>query len=179
MPKAPLKLPTGEEIEVISVVGHGGTVSSYYNGIRRGWINEQSNIAQQYRLLVPELVKNLIAGVEESGIEFDAVLIPPSSRPDAVPFKNAITTRWPTARDITSTFDRSGVTKAADPHGSEIMVNELMHAPDGKENDIKSLLIVDESVAEGKTAAAIVHHLRAAGMPKETKVTLAVCCRMK
>ena len=47
-----------------------------------------------------------------------------------------------------------------------------MHSPDGKNNDIKSLLIVDESVAEGMTDAAIMDHLRVADTPKETKVTL-------
>jgi uracil phosphoribosyltransferase len=96
-----------------------------------------------------------------------------------VPFKNAVTTRWPKAQDITATFDRQGVTKAADAGGVDVMVKELKHKPDGQERAIKSLLIVDESVAEGKTAAAIIEHLRAAGMPKEAKVTLAVCCRMK
>jgi adenine/guanine phosphoribosyltransferase-like PRPP-binding protein len=91
----------------------------------------------------------------------------------------AIVQRWPNARAITSTFDRKGVTKSGDPGHVSVMVSELIHTPDGKERDIKSLLIVDESVGEGKTAAAILELLRKAGMSPEAKITLAVCCRMK
>ncbi len=78
-----------------------------------------------------------------------------------------------------SCFKRRGDTKSADPGDLSAMVKELVYTPYGEEKDIKSVLIVDESVGEGKTAAAILEHLRAAGLPKGTKVTLAVCCRMK
>jgi hypothetical protein len=100
-----------------------------------------------------------VASVEASGIEFDTVVLAPSSRHDAVPFMTAIATRWPNARGITSSFNRQGVAKAANPGGPEVMGKELVHPPDGKEKEIRSLLIVDESVGEGKTAA-IIGHLR-------------------
>ena len=174
-----LTLPNGEQFDVLHSVPHGGTVSNYYNGIRRGWITEDHPTAKEYRRLLPSLMATLVASIEASGIEFDTVVLAPSSRRDAVPFMAAIVQRWPNARDIMSTFGRQGVAKAADPGGAEVMGKELVHTPDGKEKDIKSLLIVDESVAEGKTAAAIIEHLRAAGMSKDVKVTLAVCCRMK
>lgn len=174
-----LVLPTGEEIEVIYVTPHGGTVSNYYNGIRRGWITEDHPVAKEYRRLLPRLMVTLVAAIEASGIQFDTVVMAPSSRKDAVPFMAAIVQRWPKARDITSTFVRQGVAKAGDPGGAEVIAKEIVHSPDGRAKDIKSLLIVDEAVAEGKTATAIIERLRAAGMPKEAKVTIAVCCRMK
>lgn len=179
MPQANLKLPTGEEINTINVVGHGGKVSSYYNGIRRGWINEDSNIATEYRSLLPKLVAEIVAEIEKAGSEFDAIVIPPSSRQDAEPFKQAVMARWPKARDLSPCFERHGKIKLADPGDVGAMVKEFVYASNGEEKDIESLLIVDESVGEGKTAAAIIEHLRAAGLSKDSKVTLAVCCRMK
>ncbi|MDW9788519.1 hypothetical protein GOB29_28740 [Sinorhizobium meliloti] len=179
MPRTNFKLPTGEEIDTLNVIGHGGTVSNYYNGIRRGWISEDSNTAEDYRRLLPKLVSSIVAEIEKAGIEFDAIVAPPSSRQDTEPFKQAVMARWPKARDLSPSFKRHGVAKSADPGDVSAMVKEVVYTPDGKQKDIKSVLIVDESVGEGKTAAAILEHLRAAGLPRDTKVTLAVCCRMK
>src|SRR3712207_2681789 len=98
MPQSNIKLPTGEEIDIINVVGHGGTVSKYYNGIRRGWIDEDASIARDYRSILPKLVAGIVAGIEKAGTEFDAIVVPPSSRQDAEPFKQAVMARWRKAR---------------------------------------------------------------------------------
>jgi hypothetical protein len=179
VPRANLKLPTGEEIDTINVVGHGGRVSQYYNGIRRGWISEDSYIAEDYRQLLPKLVSSIVAEIEKADIEFDVIVVPRSSRQDTDPFKLSVMARWSKARDLSPSFNRRGVTKSADPGDVSDTVKEFIYSPDGKEKDIKSLLIIDESVGEGKTAAAILEHLRVAGLRRDAKVTLAVCCRMK
>ena len=40
--------------------------------------------------------------------------------------------------------------------------------------EFKSLVIVDESLASGRTVAAMLHHLRQAGLPKDCVVYVAV-----
>ena len=59
------------------------------------------------------------------------------------------------------------------------MIEELDYEADGKEHEIKSLLIVDETVADGKTAAAMLHHLRMHGLSEGAEVTLVAWAKVK
>lgn len=91
---------------------------------------------------------------------------------------NAVRAKWPKARDITRNFAK-GTVKAGDDSALQSLIASMSYMPDGKEEEVDSLLIVDESVSTGKTAAAMIEHLKAAGMLPETPVTLAVCCKMR
>ena len=46
-----------------------------------------------------------------------------------------------------------------------MILQDLDYVQDGAEKDIKSLVVVDEIVADGKTAAAMQNHLRIHGLP--------------
>lgn len=176
MPYATLVLPNGLTIRLVYVVEHGGIVSSYYNGIRRAWIKEDSETALQYHSKLPELIEAMMAALD--GLEFDTIAMAPSSRSDAVPFAKAVTERWPDARDITAHFSKRSK-KAADDGDLKSMMSSIGYTADDKEELIRSLLIVDESIATGKTAAAMIERLKVAGMGENIDVTLVACCWMK
>jgi predicted phosphoribosyltransferase len=125
---------------------------------------------------LPELIEAMMAALD--GLEFDTIAMAPSSRSDAVPFTKAVTERWPDARDITDHFSK-GSTKAADDGDLRSLVSSMGYTADDKEELIGSLLIVDESIATGKTAAAMIERLKAAGMGENVDVTLVACCWMK
>ncbi len=93
-------------------------------------------------------------------------------------YQQAIHGQWP-VRDISANFSRaSGVRAAAKAVTPAALTEALSYCPDGQEHTIRSLLFLDESIAEGKTAAAVLHHLRAHGMPTDATVTLAACVSM-
>ena len=104
---------------------------------------------------------------------FDAVVSPPSSRRDIDAYRRAILTRAPVR--VLSGFTRKGKVKAGD-RGSTLadVIDEFVYVPNGQEREIFSLIIIDESVAEGKTAAALLEHLKRHGLPDEAEVVLAV-----
>jgi hypothetical protein len=176
MPVTTFTLPNGQIIRLLYVVMNGGDVSRYYNGIRRGWIKEQSGVAVNYHRILPELIEATVTNM--AGLEFDTIALVPSSRSDAVPFMRAVAERWPQARNITDNF-RKGATKAADGGDLEVLKSSISYDADGKEHAIRSLLIVDESVASGKTSAAMIEHLKAAGMGEDVDVSLSACCWMQ
>lgn len=53
------------------------------------------------------------------------------------------------------------------------MVEEFIYTATGVERDIRGLMILDESIAHGKTAGAILEHLKRNGLPDEVPVALA------
>lgn len=55
------------------------------------------------------------------------------------------------------------------------MIEEFIYEARGKEPSIRSLLVIDESFASGKSVAALLHHLREAGLPTDAEITIAVC----
>lgn len=98
---------------------------------------------------------------------------PPSSRDDAQPYLEAILERMKTA-PLKGTFSRKGKKKATDAGTVEEMVEEFDYKAGGDETDLKSVIIVDETLATGKTIAATLKHLRNAGMPQGCRIAIAV-----
>ncbi|MER9185924.1 phosphoribosyltransferase [Mesorhizobium australicum] len=109
----------------------------------------------------------------ELGLQFDAIVRVPSSRNDNLALYGACLANWPDAEDLSRRLSRAGRVKAADAGTVADMVAELVYAPGGNENEIRSLLIVDESSSTGKTAAAVLDILQANGVPAYVEVTLA------
>ena len=138
-----------------------------------GFAEKGSFLATAYHNQEPCFAQFLATEVVKEGRTFDAVVSPPSSRNDIDAYRNAILTLAP-AR-VLSGFTRKGKVKAGDS-GSSLadMIDEFNYAPDGQEREILSLLIVDEIIAEGKTAAALLEHLKRHGLPNEAEVILAV-----
>jgi hypothetical protein len=178
MPKDEFTLPTGEKVTLIYGAKHPGKGTTYLNFVRMGPVDEQSNIALQYHAMEPHYARELAGQVEREVPDFDAVVSPPSSRPDANKYREAVL-RSRNVRDLTFHFSRKGKVKVGHKDTTlEQAIDEINYAPDRMESNIKSLLIIDESIASGKTVAAILHHMREAGLPKGCKVTVVAWARV-
>lgn len=166
------ELPTGEKVSVIflrQLPDLGELI--YLQSIRSGRVDEDSLIARIYRNLLVRFAMLLAAEVK-ARISFDAVVSPPSSRTDADPYREAIL-RDAKCLDLSPRFSRIGKTRAATAKSLEEVFAEFQYKPAGDEGSIKSLLIVDDSVASGSTIAALLHHLRKAGLPSNSVITAA------
>lgn len=176
MPTVTLTTPTGEIIKVIHATGSKGAAGKYFNAKRFGL--NVPNIAADYEKLIPALQGELIAEIEASGIDFDTVVRAPSSGADGEPYYEAILSRWP-VRDLTLNFGPKGAARAARCETSVAdMVEAFPYTRDDRESAIRSVLIIDESVATGKTASAIIQRLVEGGVPKDAKFTIAACAKM-
>jgi uracil phosphoribosyltransferase len=77
-------------------------------------------------------------------------------------------------RDLTARFSRNGKIRAAAASSVEEVRDEFNYQSVGDESEIKSLLIIDESLASGRTVAAVLDHLRSVGLPKDCIIYVAV-----
>lgn len=172
-----ITLPTAETITVLHATDKNGAAGSYFNGKRLGMT--MPTTVQLYRAMLPKLQNALVQQIEASGVQFDAIVCPPSSGNDAQPYREAILSRWPVI-DLTDTFTRLGKLKAQrlETTVDDLVEREFVHAPNGNELSIKSILIIDEAIATGKSAAAMIELLRRAGMPADAQVSIAVCSKM-
>lgn len=68
---------------------------------------------------------------------------------------------------------RSNGIKAISANSLASIIREFQYQPDGTENSIKSLLILDDIIGTGRTSLAMLYHLCKAGLSKNCQVTLA------
>jgi hypothetical protein len=177
MPKEEFTLPTGETVSLIYGAKHPGKGTTYLNAVRMGPVDEQSGMAVEYHGMARAYSWELAAQVKDEVPDFDAVVSPPSSRQDAHPYREAVL-RERSARDLTPNFSRKGEVKIGHNDTTlEQAIDELIYTRNDTESGIKSLVIVDESIASGKTVAAILYHMRKAGLPDGCKVTVAAWAR--
>ena len=176
MPTIVLTLPTKETVRAFHATNSEGVAAAYFNGKRMGFNGARSK--EQYESQIPTLQAALVNEINLSGMTFDAVVCAPSKDTDVIPYFRAVLERLP-LRDISKNLTRKEEKKASRPETTvDDMIEEFVYTPDGREPNIRSILIVDESVATGKTIAAILHHLRAAGLPEDAKIAVAACVKM-
>ena len=180
MPIAQFTLPTDERISLAYLRRWprlGDMI--YLQGVRSGRLPENSLTARQYRAMVPfyaTRLANLATGNDAP--RFDATVSPPSARDDANPYRNEVLGRRQGLLDLTSRFSRRGRLRAANTVSIDEMRNEFVYRPVGDEGRINSLLIVDESLASGRTVAALLAHLRGAGLPGNCIICVAVAAHL-
>lgn len=173
------ELPTAEKVRLIYGQKHPGNGTTYLNAVRLRNIGDDHDLAREYRAMLPTFTRNLAELVKSEATHFDAVVSPPSSRADARPFREAILGNTG-AIDLTRGFSRHGVVKMADPTTSvQQAIDEFCYSAQGCEASITSILMVDESIASGKTIAAVLHHLRQAGLSANCTVQVAAWARFK
>ena len=179
MPKDNLKLPTGQTVPLIYGAKHPGKGTTYLNAVRMTSVDEKSLMAVEYHAMENSYAQELAVQVMFEVPDFDAVLSPPSSRPqDAKTYRDAVL-RDQSVPDLTFDFRRRGKIKVGhNDTNLEQAIGEMIYTSSGIESDIKSLLIIDESVASGKTIAAVLHHMRKAGLPKDCVVTVVAWARI-
>jgi hypothetical protein len=176
VPIEDFKLPTGDVVELVYVAGANGGAGTYFNAKRRGKLTDGIEAPYQAKLW---LYKNsLVKELENLGVKFDAIASPKSDHLDAEPYRQAVLNGC-SVLDLTENFTRTGEKKAADTSTTlDDMMSEIVYAADGVESKLRSVLIVDDSIASGKTAAAMITKLRDAGLPPDARVVIAVCAKM-
>lgn len=173
MPTEEFKLPNGERVRLVYGDAYPNTPTLYLQGIRSGSVSEDRNVALMYHAMERIYACRLADAVLAEVGHVDAILTPPSSRADAEPYRDAISMRLQ-ARDLTDRFDRKGIVRASEAASLDDLVAEFIYEPDGDEGDIKTLLIIDESIASGKTVASLLTHLRLSGLSIDCRVMVAV-----
>ncbi|MCH4561084.1 phosphoribosyltransferase [Mesorhizobium jarvisii] len=177
MPKENIVRPDGETFEVhfLQRWPNIGDLM-YLQCIRSGTCKENSAAAQHYRAKRWKYVDELAELIESAGLQYDAVVSPPSSRTDAVPYRDKLLRTG--VLDLSDRFKRVDGISAG--HGATVdeLIAATEYAAAGDEGDISSLLFVDDSVSKGTTIAAILHHLRKAGLPLDCKIVVATAVRL-
>lgn len=171
-------LPCGRIVTVFSAKGKDSDEACYFNSTSRNAI-QAPGATKQYRSQVHRLTTILTGVVKASGMHFDAMVCAPSSRGDAREYADCLDIAF-SVDDLSDTFTRRHIMKASDPGVTVDMLatEEFIHRPDGSEAEIKSLLIVDDAFATGKTIAAMLQLLHGAGFPTNAEVSVAVCVNM-
>jgi phosphoribosylpyrophosphate synthetase len=168
-----LKLPTGEKVDLIYLAKWPDLDEfGYLNAIRWKFIEEDSTGALAYKGIVSFAATTLAMAVRDAALEIDAIVSPRSSRTDAEPYRARIQLLLLT-RDLSPGFTRKNKTRAGEATNLAAVQEEIDYSPQDGEDEIKSLLIVDDSVASGRTVAVMLEKLRAAGLPKSCQITVA------
>ncbi|MER8895927.1 hypothetical protein [Mesorhizobium sp. M0676] len=148
----------------------------YLQGMRSGILRalgnpEETEVARRYHRREQEFFELLSQKVPGP---VTAVLSPPSDFAwQAEPYREAIKRKFPNAIDLTPAMTRPGQFRAGKGATVDQVVSGLSYQPQGTENGIEQLVIVDDTFTTGTTAAAIVLLLREHGLPEECDVILA------
>lgn len=168
-----LELPTGETVSFVFLRKYPNLGDMIYlQSVRSGKLDHTSLVAQSYKSMAKIYARQLARAVVNIELRFDAVVVPPSKRSGVDVYRNAVVERLG-VRDMTNGFSRKGMASAATASSVSEMIEEFDYVAFDGESEIKSLLIVDELVASGKTYAAVLHHLREAGLTRDCKITVA------
>ncbi len=171
-------LPTGENVQLFylerQAVPQGPL--AYLHHIRNprtksmlGLDGVEETYGRVYRASLSRFTQEYGHWSEER--ETGLIVSPPSSRQDAEPYRKAILSAHERVHDITQFFTKQPNVKAIQPTTT---LQELIAAIETvAELDLKifkEVVIVDELFSRGTTIAAMLHHLREAGLPKEAEV---------
>jgi hypothetical protein len=157
--------------------GKGAGPFDYFQSMRSGLLKrlsadpEDTETARAYHRNKERYFAMLANAVPTDA---DAVISPPSRMPwQAEPYRQAILSKNPKAADLTPQVTRTGKTFAGEGATIEAVAAGLNYAPTGQEHTIRRLVIVDDTLTTGTTAAAIVEVLRTHGLPAECEIVIA------
>ncbi len=103
-----------------------------------------------------------------------AVVSPPSDHPELTsPYRDALLRAFPDAVDLTDRLVRSGSARAGQGAKYEELLAALDYTPRGDEGGFAGIVIVDDAVTTGTTAAALVTCLRNGGVPQTASFRIA------
>lgn len=169
MPDLDFKLPSGEVVTLIYGAKWPDLETQYFQGIRSESLDESHSAALYYHRMKKIWAYRLGSELYNHIKTEDVLISPPSSSNDTDVYRDAIRAKISSASDA-GTFTRHGNTKASAASTIEEMIGEFACSPAGNEDDFRSIVILDESVASGKTISATLFHLRKAGLPKDCRI---------
>ncbi len=172
MPTTTFELPTKRTVQLIYGAKYPNGGTSYLQGMRSKQVVEGSQIAREYHAMSRIYADRLAKEVADHFTNSISLVMPPSSRRDGVPYRDALLLKLD-AQDISTRFTRKGSIKASDGVSIEKMMEEFEYWAGGDEDQIQNLLIIDESIASGATVATLLAHLSNAGLSQDCKVFVA------
>jgi len=129
-------------------------------------------VARTYFALVPLHSRNLAGEIEGP---ISALVSPPTRRPQLIhPYMAAMKLRFPASVDLTNRFSRSGPMLSGEDATLTDVIASLSYVPGKDEATFKSVVITDDVLSRGFTAAALIHRLFEAGVPPDCTITVAV-----
>ena len=179
-------LPTGEQIHLLFLERHEVPQGplAYLHHIRNsrtlgmlGVDVVESTFGVPYYRSLPRFTQDSSRCATEQSL--DLIVSPPSSRHDACPYRQAIQHACPTALDITPYFTKDPKIKAIQPTttiNALIVAISTVGVPDLAR--FEHIAITDELFSCGNTIAAMLHHLRNAGLRADAKVTVCAPLRL-
>lgn len=176
-----VKIPFEGPIVEASVIWlHKGTEPGgfgYLQSVRSGILKarysdpEKSPAAVEYKAMQKFSASSLAQQVVGT---VDAVISPPSSYPEhAEPYRRAILAKHPQAIDLSDSVSRK--MKVSSGAGASLadVLSSLEYQPGIRLNDFKHIVIVDDIMNRGVTAAALASLLQAQGLSVQCAVTIA------
>lgn len=128
--------------------------------------------ANVYQSKLDTYVENLTELVENR--EFDVITKAPSSREDAQPYFDSIKAEFPDALDLSDCFSKKDGCKAGSAASLKKFLPCLTFGCDCELGDYSRLLIVDDLMSNGLTAAAMIRRLQEEGLQDEAEISVAV-----
>jgi hypothetical protein len=165
-------LPTGELVRVASLCRSRGVDDcSYLAHLRKARRGDESS-REEYEANLAASIETLVHGV---GATFDAIVSPPSDHDFAIPYREAFFVHHEDAADFTRYVDRAPDAAQAGASGTTLLdvIAGLRCEPLPQLATAASLLIVDDIFEGGKTVAALLHVMRAAGL--RTRAVTVAC----
>jgi hypothetical protein len=104
---------------------------------------------------------------------FDFVVSPPSRFPHAAPYRSAFLREWGPAHDLSDCFVRRSESYAGSGASFASHCRALDFRGDADLRACRSILIVDDILWRGVTAAALLFHLQRRGLPRSARIALA------
>lgn len=142
--------PTGQPEDAPSAV-------RYREGVRRFADALADHVAQGLAQDAPDLIIEL-----------------PSSRDFNAPYTAAIKSRFPDAVDLTAAVRRVGNVRSGAGSSADAVLADTVIATDYNLSAVRTLVLIDDILDEGKTAGAVIARLREAGLPVRANISLAV-----
>lgn len=104
----------------------------------------------------------------------DVLVSPPSTRPELiVPYRQALSKKFPDAIDRTEAFTSDGSVSSTHGASYEELLASISYKPFGDESKLNSIVIVNDVLARGRTVAAIIHRLKEAELSPTCSITIA------
>lgn len=130
---------------------------------------------RQYRRAEPvytEALAQIIGKQIDSAMKL-GVINPPSTRTDALPYKEKICSHI-VATDLSFGYGPKSGNKAVRGVSVEEWKSSNPYTCSGSETELDHVLIIDDILGIGTTASAIVEHLQGCGLTKSALVTIVV-----
>lgn len=174
--------------EIYSLAPYGNnfppTTLEFLQSVRSGALRaisptgnpEDTLIGRTYQAMLQDFTLRL-ADVFESGSGLgppDALIEVPSTRPYNRPYADEFRRRFSETLDLTPNVHRAGQFKSGEGASFQEVFTDTSVTGTPPLANIRSLLLIDDVLAEGKTVAAVVARLREAGLPEETRILVAV-----